>query len=82
MDTEERGSTASFGRTLSSEATGDSTSVAMVGLAGSVGQTSSVGQSPGASSGSALNVNVAPQRAALQTQIEEALEPDDAMNGQ
>ncbi len=81
MDTDERGSTASFGRTPSSEATGSSTNVAMVGLAGSEGQTSSVGQSPGASSGSALNVNVAPQRAAIQTSIEEALEPDDAMNG-
>jgi hypothetical protein len=83
MDHDEmKDSTASFGRTPSSLATGESTSVAMVGLAGSMGQASSEGQSPGASSGSALAVNVAPQRATLQLQIEETLAPNDATNGQ
>ena len=75
-----RGSTASFGGTPSSLATGDSTNVAMVGLTGSVGQTSSVEQSPGASSGCSA-IQSAPLRGA-QGRSEETRASDVATNGQ
>ncbi len=74
-----RGSTASFGRSPSSMATGDSTNVAMVGQTGSVGQASSFELSPGVSSGySALES--APPRGAAQM-VEETRASDVAIHG-
>ncbi len=72
-------STASFGQTHSSAATGESMNMAMVGVSGSVGQTSSGEKSPSASSGSALATArpmVVPQR------IEETSASERASNGQ
>ncbi len=79
MDEEMRGSsTASFGQTHSSLATGESTNVAMVGLAGSAGQASSGEKSPSASSGSAL---ATARPMGVPQRIEETPASDRATNG-